>query len=229
MPSASSRSHWLKVGKNSMPPRFASAAAAQPVRIGRGPAPRSGCWSARRVNVRCWIVSSINTGSEPARFHCLARLGTGSRLAQRNFPEPWPGLRSSAGQLYPLGQRCLDLPDLPRRGGSFRRACIRFPCGHDGSAVALGAARHAGNEGCAAGRNPEAIWHRITRATLTAWATMPEHGRPFLFADRLQNNNLRELCSENVKNVYNPVMFILPLEVAAVSDIEWERASAVVG
>ena len=51
----------------------------------------------------------------------------------------------------------------------------------------------------------------------------------FLFADRLQNNNLRELCSENVKNVYNLVMFILPLEVAAVSDIEWERASAVVG
>ena len=58
---------------------------------------------------------------------------------------------------------------------------------------------------------------------------MPEHGRLFLLADRRKNSNLCELCSENAKNIYNLLIFISPLEVATVSDIEWQRASSLVG
>ena len=46
----------------------------------------------------------------------------------------------------------------------------------------------------------------------------------FLFADRFENNNLRRTVFRKRKKNYNLVMFISPLEVAAVSDIEWERA-----
>ena len=77
------------------------------------------------------------------------------------FPEPGAGSRPGVRQLHTLVHGSGDFAELPDDCRGIRRPRVRFLRGDDGSAITLGPAGHARNEGRPAGRNPEETAYRV--------------------------------------------------------------------
>ena len=90
--------------------------------------------------------------------------GQGARdlgLHQRDLPQPGEGTRPGPGELHALGDGGCHLLDVPDDRRGVGRPRVRLLRRDDGPATALGALRHARDEGRAARGNPGQAGNRV--------------------------------------------------------------------